>query len=314
MLVYSTIKRKKFSVRLTYFAIYGIITKIISIKENKMESIVHKMRFLLPTMGPAEKRIADYLLTHTGEIIDLPISELAKMCDCGYATIVRFSRRLGLCGYQELKLRIAAELNASSSISSEIEKNDSCFNIFKKRIIDISESLYNTETVLDAEALDKAAAALNKAERIVIFGLGNSAAIAQDAAHKFLRLGLSAQACCDNHMQAIIASHLKRGCVAVAISHSGSSKDIVEAIQLSKACGATTVAITNYSASPLADSSDITLFTKADETKHSILAMSSRISQLAIIDSIYTYMMLNSNKRSKQAIYNTEIALQNKKY
>ncbi len=279
-----------------------------------METIVHKMRFLLQSMGPAEKRIADYLLTHTGEIIDLSISELAKMCDCGYATIVRFSRRLGLCGYQELKLRIAAELNASSSISSEIEKGDSCFDIFKKRIIDVSESLHNTETVLDAETLEKAAAVISKAERIVIFGLGNSAAIAQDAAHKFLRLGLSAQACCDNHMQAIIASHMKRGSVAIAISHSGSSKDIVEAVELCKACGATTIAITNYSASPLADSSDITLFTKAEETKHSIFAMSSRIAQLTLIDSIYTYMVLNSDKNSKQAIFNTEIALQNKKY
>lgn len=279
-----------------------------------MESIVHKIRYSLSSMGPAEKRIANYLLQHTGEIIDISISELAEQCGCGDATVVRFSKRLGLVGYQELKLCIAAELNASSAISAEIEKGDTCFDIFKKRIVDISNSLSSTETVLDAEAMDQASHVISKAERIVIFGLGNSAAIAQDAAHKFSRLGLSAQACCDNHMQAIIASHLKRGNVAIGISHSGASKDIVEAMRLSRACGATTICVTNFGTSPLVEASDIALFTKSDETKHSILAMSSRIAQLAIFDSIYTHIVLNSSKPSKQAIYNTEFALQDKKY
>lgn len=279
-----------------------------------MESVIHKIRFMHKEMGPAEKRIAEYILAHTDDIIGVSISEFAARCGCGDATVVRFSRRLGLEGYQELKLRIAAEINATSSITGEIKKNDRCFDIFQKRIADISASLMNTESVLDADALDRAAKEIMKAERIVIFGLGNSSAIAQDAAHKFLRLGLAAQSCCDNHMQAIVASHLKRGSVAIGISHSGSSKDIVDALRLCKICGATTVCITNYGNSPIVESSDIALFTKSDETKHSILAMSSRIAQLAIFDSIYTYIVLNSDKAARQAIYNTEIALQNKKY
>ena len=279
-----------------------------------MESILHKMRFSLDSMGPAEKKIATYLLNHSGEIVSLSISDFSKKCGCGDATVVRFSRRLGLDGYQDLKLRIAAELNATSAVDGEIQKNDSCFEIFQKRIADINESLRNTESVLDAEKLELAAKTIMQADRVVVFGLGNSAAIAQDAAHKFLRLGLAAQVCCDNHMQAIVASHLRRGSVAIGISHSGSSKDIVEAMRLCKICGATTVCITNYGSSPLAESSDIVLYTKSDETKRSILAMSSRIAQLAIFDSIYTYIVLHADKAAKQAIYNTEIALQHKKY
>ena len=167
--------------------------------------------------------------------------------------------------------------------------------------------------MLDPDTLERAASAVMNAVRIVIFGLGNSAAIAQDAAHKFLRLGLSAQACCDNHMQAIIASHLKRGSVAIGISHSGSSVDIVEALKLCKLGGATTVCLTNYGSSPIVGAADIALFTRSEETKHSILAMSSRIAQLAILDSIYTYIVLRTDTSSRQAIYNTESALQNKK-
>ena len=152
------------------------------------------------------------------------------------------------------------------------------------------------------------------AKRIIIFGLGNSAAIAMDASHKFLRLGLDAQAVCDNHMQAIVASHLDENAVAIGISHSGSSKDIVEALQLAKNKNATTVCITNYGNSPILSVSDIRLFTQSEETKRSILAMSSRIAQLTIFDAIYTYIVINQDKQSLGAIYNTESALQGKKY
>lgn len=288
--------------------------KIIFIWRHKVESVIQKIRTNYSEMGPAEKKIADFVTRNINDIMATSISELAELCGCGDATVVRFSRRLGFEGYQALKIAIAGDLGSASTISSEIEKTDSCYEIFSKRINDIAVALNNTQAVLDAEALEKAAKTIMHAKRIVVFGLGNSAAVASDAAHKFLRLGLNAQACTDNHLQAIIASHIDRQSVAVAISHSGSSKDIVEALKLSKIGGATTVAITNFGTSPIVDASDICLFTKSEETRHSILAMSSRIAQLAIFDAIYTYIVVNADKASMQAIYNTELALQNKKY
>ncbi len=279
-----------------------------------MESVLHKMRFLKKDMGPAEKKISEYITSSPHEILSMSITELAEKCGCGDATVVRFSRRLGFTGFQALKIGIAGELNSASAISETVTKNDSCFDIFKKRITDISVALNNTENVLDAAELEKAANKIMNASRIVIFGLGNSAAIATDAAHKFLRLGLPAQSCCDNHLQAIIASHLDRKTVVVAISHSGSSRDIVDAVQLSKMSGATVISITNVGVSPLTENSDICLFTKSEETKYSLLAMNSRIAQLAIFDAIYTYIVVNLDREAQNAIYNTEVALRNKKY
>lgn len=288
--------------------------KIIFIYEGKMESVVYQIHHQYQMMGPAEKRIADYLFNHSNEIVGISISELAALCDCGDATIVRFARRIGLTGYQELKIRVATEMNSSSEIEKEIQKEDSCFQIFQKRELAIYDALKKTETVLDPQKLDQVAHLIMGASRTVIFGLGNSASIAQDAAHKLMRLGLDAQACNDNHLQAIIASHLRRGSVAIGISHSGASKDIIEAMRLCKIWGATTVCITNYGKSPLSEVTDIALFTQSEETDFSILALNSRIAQLAIIDSIYTYIVLHAEKESKQAIYNTEIALQSKKF
>ena len=279
-----------------------------------METIIRKIRFSRDEMGRSEKRIADYILKNPQSIINMSITELASSCGSGDATVVRFARRLGFSGYQALKLGIAAELSSTSAIDNTIKKNDSCFEIFQKRIADISVSLKYTETVLDINQLDMAAKSIMNAKRVVIFGLGNSAAVSMDAAHKFLRLGIDAQAFCDNHMQAIAASHVDENTVVIGISHSGSSQDIVDSLRLAKERGAKTVCMTNYGNSPILQVSDIRLYTQAEETKRSILAMSSRIAQLAIFDAIYTYIVVNKDKDSVQAIYNTESALQNKKY
>jgi DNA-binding MurR/RpiR family transcriptional regulator len=115
-------------------------------------------------------------------------------------------------------------------------------------------------------------------------------------------------------MQAIAASHLTENDVAIGISHSGSSKDVVEALGLAKEAGASTICITNFGKSPILKKSDITLFTASEETKHNILGMNSRIAQLAIIDSIYVYIILNKDNEAVTAVQNTEKALQSKKY
>ena len=278
-----------------------------------MESIMHNIRTLYDDMGRSEKRIADYILSNSQSIIEMSISELASKCGSGDATVVRFSRRLGFTGYQALKLGIAAEISSVSAIDRTINKTDSCYEIFQKRINDILISLKNTESVLNHTQLELAAKSIMAAKKIIIFGLGNSSAIAMDATHKFLRLGLNAQACCDNHMQAIIASHLNRDSVAIGVSHSGNSKDIIDALRLSKIGNAFTICVTNHSNSPIVKNSDLCIFTKADETSHSLLAMSSRIAQLAIFDAIYSYIVINSDKASLNAIYNTEYSLQSKK-
>ncbi len=278
-----------------------------------MNSLLHDIRFKYGELGPREKRIADYILENPEAVLKMSVSELSDVCGCGDATVVRFSKKMGTEGFGMLKIRLSGELQKLSSLSAEITKDDSPYTVFQKRNLEIIDSLRNTETVLDPIELERAARSIISAKRIVIFGLGSSAPVAKDAEHKFLRIGLSAQACTDNHMQAIIASHLERGSVAMGISHSGASKDVIEALRLAKAGGATTIAITNFGKPPITETSDIVLFTKAEETSRSILAMSSRIAQLAILDSLYSYIVLNLNDRMIKEIFNTEFSLKNKK-
>lgn len=278
-----------------------------------MDRISLRIKLLYDKMGKAEKKIADWIFENPGKIISLSIVELAELCNCGEATIVRFAKRLGLNGFQELKFSLAAE-NGGSPVSTHITKADSAFEIYEKVCNDIYLSLEKTKSSLKENKLSEAAEKICNANKIVIFGLGNSSAIAMDASHKFMRAGLNAVAYTDNHMQVIAASHLNKNDIAIGISHSGSSKDVVDALKIAKEHNATTIAITNDGKSPILRQSDIVLSTSSEETKYNILALNSRIAQLAIIDTLYFYIVYNRSEGALKSIQDTEHSLLTKKY
>lgn len=278
-----------------------------------MKKTTLKIKMLYPEMGKAEKKIADWIIENPTGLIPLSITELAEKCGCGEATIVRFAKRLDFGGYQELKISLARE-EGSSELPDGITADDSCFEILDKVSNDIYCSLELTKRAVDKDALEQATKALLCAQQIFIYGLGNSASVALDFEHKLLRAGLRAAAFSDNHMQAITASHLTDKDIAVGISHSGSSKDIVDALKIAKQRGALTICITNKGKSPITKAADITLFTASNETQYTILGLNSRISQLSIISSLYYYIVCHHKEISEEAIEMTETALQNKKY
>ena len=279
-----------------------------------MKSILLQIRANYDQMGRGERKIADYILADPRSFLPLTITQLAEKAACGTATLVRFAKRLGFSGYQELKISIAQEISTLSAENEPIASDTSCYSIFSQKLRDALIALQETRYTLDPASMDAAANKIMHAKRIVLFGLGNSAAIAHDVQHKFLRIGLNAAACSDNHMQAIIASHLDADCVAIGLSHSGRSVDVVQALHLARLNSATTICVTNHDTSPITEVSDICLYTKSNETESSILALSSRIAQLTIFDAIYTYIIANANAASKEAILRTETALKEKKY
>jgi len=278
-----------------------------------MDKTTLNIKILYDKMGKAEKRIADWIMENPREIIPLSIVDLAERCGCGEATIVRFARRLGFSGYQDMKISLAQE-TGSSSVSTTVTSDDAASEIYEKVCNDIYCAMEKTRLALDSEALQKACEKIAAARRIVIFGLGNSAPVAKDAEHKLLRAGCNAVAYSDNHMQVIAASHLTKDDIVLAISHSGSSKDIIDALKIAKNTGATTVSITNEGKSPIQSCSDILLHTASDETKYNILALNSRIAQLAIVNVIYYYVVYHQPQKAIEAIKDTERSLLSKKY
>ena len=156
--------------------------------------------------------------------------------------------------------------------------------------------------------------AIGAANKMDIYGIGGSSSIAFDAYHKFHRIGIACIAHADSDMMATSATLLAPGDVALGISHTGSSRDIVEAMRLAKEAGATTVCITHNATSPITKVSDIALFTAARETAFSSDAMTSRLAQLSIIDTVYLAVALSHYDKSLAMIQKTRRASASRRY
>lgn len=259
-----------------------------------------RAQLLYDEMGHSEKRIADWLLAQPDGVFPLTITELAKACQSSEATIVRFSRRLGFTGFQDFKISLAQESSVGTTVAAKIEEQDSCYEIFQKICNDAYLSLERTKKSIAPKRLDEAAEALSNASKIVLIGLGTSAAVAQDMANKLLRAGCNATAYSDTHMQAVAVSFLGPGDVLVGISHSGASKDIVETMRAARLGGATTICITGTEKAPILKQADIRILTDTEEIRHSALSLSSHISRLMLIDALcYRVVSGNAYRRER---------------
>ncbi len=247
-------------------------------------------------MGRAERQVADWLLSHAGEVLPYSIRELSQACGCSEATVVRFSRKLGFNGYQELKLSLAQD-SERKIITPYITAEDGCFDIFEKVCNDVYLSLERTKKALSAAEMAAAAEKIAAAGKVVLIGLGSSASVASDASDKLLRAGKSSASYSDTHMQMVAVSRLGKNDVLVGISQSGLSKDIVEAMREAKNRGATTVAVTSKEKTPLTKQSDIVLMTDTEEVRHSALGFSSHLSRRLVLDAL-CYKVVYMNEES----------------
>ena len=276
-----------------------------------MNRTLLQAQLLYNDMGKSEKKVADWLFSHSGEVLPYSITDLASKCDSSEATIVRFSKRLGASGYQELKLMLALESD-KKIISPKITESDGCFEIFEKVCNDAYMSLERTKKTLSAEAMSSAARVISRARRVVLIGLGSSASVASDASNKLLRAGCNASSYADTHMQAIAIAQLKEGDAVIGISQSGTSKDIVDGLRAARLRGAATISITSKERSPLTRQSDIVLLTDTEETRHSSLGLNSHISRLIVIDSL-CYKIVYENSLQAFAVGESEAELKSKR-
>jgi RpiR family carbohydrate utilization transcriptional regulator len=206
--------------------------------------ILQKFTKVRADVGPAQRKVIDYILEHPQEIVELPITELANRSGSSEATIVRLIQDLGYRGYGEFKIRLSQTLTPfKAAFSEDIHPGDAPDRIMR-RIFDLSmETLRNTRQVTDKTAFAAAVEILAAAPRIEFYGAGGSGAVALDGYHKFIRLGIPVNAITDGHNAAQICAVLRPGDVVVVISHSGATRDAVEAAERARSSGAKLIAI-----------------------------------------------------------------------
>jgi len=263
----------------------------------------------------AEQRVADFILRHPDELIYLTVTELAERTSTSESTVVRLCQKIGYKGYQEFKIVLARDLvEPTTEIYAAIEPGDDLSTVKSKVFQANAQALRDTIEVLDDAELSKAVDALAVATRVDLYGVGGSGPLAQDAYHKFLKLGIRAVALSDGDLMAMSSALLGPGDVALGISHTGASRDVTDALGRAKANGATTICITHRSSSPITKVADIKLFTAAKQTAFRSDASSSRIAQLTIIDTLYVGVAHKAHDRSLKTIEKTREATAAKRY
>lgn len=281
-----------------------------------MESnILEKIKENKSAFRNSEDKVANYILTHWQEVLHLPITELAERIGVSEATIVRMCKKLGLRGFQELKIALAMEkIQPIKTVHQAVQEGDNLETILKKVFSANIRAMEATLNVISVDELERAIEVISKARQLQIYGLGGSGPVALDAQHKFMKTGIPTVAYVDSHMMAMSASILEPGDVVIGISASGSSKDIVEALALAKNRGATTIGITHYAKTPLDRVLDIKLSVSSEETFYRTESTSARIAQLSIIDTLYIGVALRMLDKTIENLRLTREAIVPKRF
>jgi RpiR family carbohydrate utilization transcriptional regulator len=258
--------------------------------------MLDRIRASLPSLAPAEQRVGKLVLSDPRLFANLPVSELADRAHVSKPTVVRFCRSVGYDGLTDFKLKLAGSVSEGvpfihRSVDSDDKTNDIMVKVIDNTVAAFLKYRNDASTV----AIDKAVTALVQAyrdgRRIEFFGVGNSGFVAQDAQHKFFRMGINTIAYSDGHMQVMSASILRPGDCVVVISNSGRTRDLMDAVDIARKNGATTIVIT-ASGSPLAAAGHIHLAADHPEGYDRYSPMVSRLLHLMIIDVLTTCVAL----------------------
>ena len=253
------------------------------------DSLLPRIDMARTTMRPAEAQVAAVILAKPDWTLAASTSQLAEAAGVSPATVVRFCRALGMSGYRELRTELARdlsrrtlELERSSVAEGTITLDDSLTQMITKIAFHEARTIENT-----ARTVEAVASAISIAPRTALFGVGSSGLVASDLSEKLERIGLVCQHHQDTHMQLVHAALCKRPCVALGISFSGNTQEVVEALTVAQKHGSTTVAMTGLPDSPVGRLADHVLVTSARETQVRAGAMSSRMAQLAVVDFLF---------------------------
>jgi RpiR family transcriptional regulator, repressor of rpiB and als operon len=268
---------------------------------------------LLPELTPSEARLAELML-RSGADDPLPLKQVAADAEISEAMVVKASKRLGFEGFRELRAAVSAYKKLPNvDLHEDLGEHDSAEVIVQKVFRTAIQALEETLAILDMDGFRRAAELLHGARQREFYGLGGSAQIARDVAHKFLRIGIKASAVDDTHMMAMSASLLQAGDVVVAFSHSGRTTGVIEATQIAKLNGADVIALTNYESSPLADIADVVLCSTALGSPLTSENAAARIVQLNIMDAIFMAVAQKSYGSAEENLSRTMAAVMTKR-
>ncbi|NJI27269.1 MurR/RpiR family transcriptional regulator [Aeromonas veronii] len=247
------------------------------------------LRHQLATYSQTLQRLGQFVLEQPQRVLYLTITELARESGTSEASVTRLCRGVGCRGYTEFKMALALETQQEQASQPQA----SATSAFSTLIEESVAALRDTGALVSQQALLQSAELLEKARQIQIYGVAASAIIGEYLAYRLLRMGISAQQFSDMHRAAMNATSLKPGDVVIAVSSSGSTKDLLHAVQLGKEHGANIIVLSNTSRSPLATQADQLLVAAKPEGPLTAGSFHSKISAMLVIELLSQHLLEN---------------------
>jgi len=280
------------------------------------DGTVVRIRALLPSLPPAHRLLGEHILADPAAVSALTITEISAACGVSETSTVRFCRAIGFHGYAELRLALATEMGRAQGsgqygrvVGSDITPTDDLSAVVEKIAYADARAVEETAAQLDVAVLEKVVDRLVAARRIDVYGVGASAFVAFDFQQKLHRIGRVAFAWSDTHIALTSAALLGQDDVAIGISHTGVTRDTIDALAEAGRHGATTVALTNFPRSPITRGADLVLTTAARETTFRSGATASRLAQLTVVDCLFVGVAQRTYPETRKALEKTREAI-----
>jgi len=257
-----------------------------------------------------EQKLATYVLRFTDKVVNMTAKELADACGTVPSAVNRMCKSIGVEGFSKLKLALAADIAKDNPIDIESVPSDehSAKTVFAKVFSSCITTIQNTYQLLDFSMMQIIAQKISEAGRVFIFGIGTSAVIAVDAAYRFSQLGVHAYAYNDIVQMNVMAKNMESGDIVFCISHSGTTKPVVDAMRSARERGATAVALTSFSKSILYNECDYGVCVYSDEENYPVEAVSARTAHMCIVDALMmTIASLNYDGYSRHIATRNEV-------
>lgn len=238
------------------------------------------------SQAPTTRRaILDLIIEDPDRVLEESFETLAKRSGSSVPTIMRTCRDLGFAGLREFKLALAHDLALGGSpLHRRVDISDTADDVVKKISNSAAASVASVRKQLDLTTLAAAVDAIAVAPHIDIFGVGNTSwFMADDLQARLFRLGLSANAWSDYHLQQVAAGAQKVGGVVIAITHVGGMPSLLDAVDIARAQGATAIAITRPN-TPLAERADLLLGLSVPDDAVMHVGNDAYLTQLTLIE------------------------------
>ncbi|MGY5358709.1 MurR/RpiR family transcriptional regulator [Cronobacter dublinensis] len=242
------------------------------------ENLLLKLRQELSGFSPTQRKLGDYVLSDPARVLYLTITELARESDTSEASVTRLCRTLGCKGYNEFKMALALDVQRGQA--PRAQSGDALDTLVEESV----QALRDTAQLLDRARLEDAARALHQARSVQIYGVAASAIIGEYLHYKLLRLGKPAQLFSDMHRASMNAATLCETDLVVAISSSGSTRDLLHAVKLARKAGAPVLTLSNTSRSPLASLSDMQLVAAKPEGPLNAGALNAKVGAMLLVE------------------------------